>query len=222
VPIGKGTNGTVHKGIDRKRKRPVAVKIVNNLAKAKSEAKIMRKYKKHKYLVTLYDFFISRGKGYLIMEWVPGQTLGTRKAVLWYGKKHSLKTAARYAIRILQAASYLRSKGISHNDINPSNIVIKNPKKYQIKIIDFGSSRQSTSQNLYSRDTYKTAIILAMLVTGKVTFRRLKKGRILRVPARFPNPAFQWVMRKALHQNPHVRFKQPSDLIKRLKRFAKS
>ncbi len=46
----------------------------------------------------------------------------------------------RFARQILEALRFLRSHGIIHCDMKPENILLQQPKKSQLKVIDLGSS----------------------------------------------------------------------------------
>merc|ERR1719482_1513786 len=52
----------------------------------------------------------------------------------------SLGLIRRFAIQLLAALRFLRKQRIIHCDFKPENVLLKNPTKSGIKVIDFGSS----------------------------------------------------------------------------------
>merc|ERR1719230_2005470 len=52
----------------------------------------------------------------------------------------SLGLIRRFAIQLLTALRFLRKQRIIHCDFKPENVLLKNPTKSGIKVIDFGSS----------------------------------------------------------------------------------
>ena len=52
----------------------------------------------------------------------------------------SLGLIRRFAIQMLTTLRYLRMQKVVHCDLKPENVLLKQPNKSGIKIIDFGSS----------------------------------------------------------------------------------
>lgn len=143
--IGLGGMGSVFKGFDLGKKRPVAIKVLfNTLA---NNEKILSKTIltssiriKHKNLVEIFDFIEIEGVYHTICEYLNGETLE---------KKIKNKTVSSSNIilcksimsDVLSGISRLHNNNpiIIHRDITPSNIMID--KNNSCKIIDFGISR---------------------------------------------------------------------------------
>jgi len=68
----------------------------------------------------------------IVMEYVEGITLKK-----WLQAAHSRKERRRIAMQLLDAVSYIHSKGIVHRDLKPENIIIT-LNGDQVKLIDFG------------------------------------------------------------------------------------
>lgn len=81
----------------------------------------------------LYGEFLP-GKEGILMEYVEGRTLSD-----YLAEKPSLKSRRRVFEQLLEALAYLHRKGIVHNDLKPSNLLIT-ASGNSLKLIDFGLS----------------------------------------------------------------------------------
>ena len=81
----------------------------------------------------LYGEFLP-GKEGILMEYVEGRTLTE-----YLKEKPGLKSRRRVFEQFLEALAYLHRKGIIHNDLKPSNLLITNSGD-SLKLIDFGLS----------------------------------------------------------------------------------
>lgn len=72
--------------------------------------------------------------GGIVMEWVDGRDL-----VAFMAKNPPLKTRLRVVDQLLDAVDYLHRRGIVHNDLKGSNIMVTNSGD-SVKLIDFGLS----------------------------------------------------------------------------------
>ena len=68
----------------------------------------------------------------IVMEYVDGMTLKE-----WLSTSPSITNKRRIAKELIDAVSYLHSKGIVHRDLKPENILITRNGEY-VKLIDFG------------------------------------------------------------------------------------
>lgn len=68
----------------------------------------------------------------IVMEYVDGVTLKE-----WLQDKHTLSARRRVADELIDAVSYIHSKGIVHRDLKPTNIIIARNGE-NVKLIDFG------------------------------------------------------------------------------------
>ena len=58
-----------------------------------------------------------------------------------------------FAIQIFESLKFLGDRGILHCDLKPPNILLVGSDLTQIKIIDFGSSRYETDNNILGEDS---------------------------------------------------------------------
>ena len=91
----------------------------------------------HPAIVQLYDFFVEDGVPYLVMEYVPGQSLQsilqlTQAPISWAWTYETLSP-------ILEALSYVHRLGIVHRDLKPSNILVL--PEGGTKLLDFGIAK---------------------------------------------------------------------------------
>jgi serine/threonine-protein kinase len=75
------------------------------------------------------------GAGYLVLEYVPGQTLGELMAEGRLRQKEALEIA----LQIAEALAAAHDHGVIHRDLKPENIKIT--QEEEIKILDFGLAK---------------------------------------------------------------------------------
>ncbi len=142
VSIGHGGMSDVFEGYDIIMKRAIALKILNeesannpqNLIRFENEARIAASLF-HPNIVRIYDYGYFEGSPYIVNELQKGQTL---KDFLNFKKFVSLPESCQIIIQVLEALSYIHSKGIIHRDIKPQNIFYGSDGI--AKIADFGIS----------------------------------------------------------------------------------
>ena len=104
------------------------------------EVAILRRIS-HPKIIRLYDFFIEDMRGYLVIEFIDGQTL--RQIVLQNGPMPEHRVAV-IGVSLCEALSYLHelSPPIIHGDVTPDNIMLA--KGGSIKLMDFDASQELT------------------------------------------------------------------------------
>ena len=73
----------------------------------------------HPHLVSVVDYFVASGRPYLVMEYIPGQTL----AAIIQAQALPEKKALEYIHQLSDALSHLHQAGLLHRDIKPENII---------------------------------------------------------------------------------------------------
>ncbi|MHC4596194.1 MAG: protein kinase domain-containing protein [Planctomycetota bacterium] len=155
--IGRGGMGVVYLARDTKLKRSVAVKRMPVELQADSTARTRFRREaellaslNHPNIAAIYDIIEQdAGAGYLILEYVPGETLAERIAK----KPLKLEEALSIALQIAEAVSAAHENGVVHRDLKPGNIKITPEGK--VKVLDFGLAK-AVSREPSERDTAVT------------------------------------------------------------------
>jgi len=145
--LGRGPVGSVHKALDLKLGRIVALKVMTPSSlsapelhaqkeklyhEARTAAKMM-----HPGIVAIFDAAEDNlGNPYIVMEYVEGQTLARALDLLYSDEPLSLAGRLEIAIQVSRTLDYAHRRGIVHRDIKPSNILIT--AEGNAKIADFG------------------------------------------------------------------------------------
>ncbi|MFJ5692943.1 Stk1 family PASTA domain-containing Ser/Thr kinase [Arthrobacter sp. NPDC093125] len=150
--IGRGGMADVHRGIDTRLGRTVAIKLLRPdlardpqfQARFKREAQAVAALN-HPSIVAIYDTGDHAVPGdahdqirvpYIVMEYVEGQTLRD----LIRAKDITIDEAVSYTLGVLSALEYSHKAGIVHRDIKPANVMFcKNSD--MVKVMDFGIAR---------------------------------------------------------------------------------
>ena len=157
-------NSIIYRAYDNKNQREVALKKVlfdklftseqrkQKMHKLLSEAKLVSKLA-HENIVTVYDFFIEDGDGYIVMEWLNGKTLREYKNDII---DFSVEDVINIGIQIAKALDYAHRQNIMHKDIKPENIMFFEGK---ITILDFGLASFLETKN--TDKSYGTLMYMA-------------------------------------------------------------
>jgi len=110
----------------------------SGLEKFLEEAKILAKFGDHQNIVSVYDFFKLNNTAYIVMNYVDGITL--KEYLNAMGESIQYAKALGIIGPVMNALNSVHKVNILHRDISPGNIYMC--KNGQIKLIDFGASRQ--------------------------------------------------------------------------------
>jgi serine/threonine protein kinase len=141
TPIGKGGMGMVYLGLDNRSKQHVAVKVLSPQRKRQGQRHLARFNREieiakdllHPHLVLAQDTDSVHGVHYLVMEYIPGQTL--YRLVLTHGVL-SVSRAAHLFSEVASALEYAHSQSLIHRDLKPANIMVT-PNDHA-KVLDLG------------------------------------------------------------------------------------
>jgi tetratricopeptide (TPR) repeat protein len=139
--IGAGGMGVVWRAVDTELGRVVAVKHASPGQGRQSAERLRREAKNaarvhHPNAVTLFDAVREDTDCWLIMEYVPADSLAT--TVDRHGPLDP-RSAARIAAQIAAALAALHAGGIVHRDVKPGNVLVT--EHGLAKLTDFGISR---------------------------------------------------------------------------------
>ncbi|MFF7241717.1 protein kinase [Streptomyces collinus] len=144
--LGHGGMGTVHRAVDRRLRRTVAVKLLSPAlahdpharARFRREAHAAAALN-HPAVATIHDVgeepHPDGPRPYLVMEYVHGATFADalRDGPL------PITDAVEAACAVLEALHHSHESGIVHRDIKPSNIMLTGPDT--VKVLDFGIAK---------------------------------------------------------------------------------
>jgi Protein kinase domain len=140
--LGRGGMGTVYVAHDPVLGRMVAVKVfAGDLDVPDARERFSREARasaalNHPNIVTVYDFGEYGSQPYIVMEYVPGETLANiirRKVPVAIADK------LRWMHELCAGAGYAHQMSVIHRDIKPANLMID--RSGRLKILDFGIAR---------------------------------------------------------------------------------
>ncbi|MHC4681639.1 MAG: serine/threonine-protein kinase, partial [Planctomycetota bacterium] len=141
--LGRGGAGVVYLAHDTKLDRSVAIKslpaevVANPKARSRfsREARLLASLN-HPNIATIYEELQeAEGVGYLVLEYVPGQTLAERVA----NGPLKQEEALTIALQIAEAVAAAHEHDVIHRDLKPGNIKITPDGK--VKVLDFGLAK---------------------------------------------------------------------------------
>lgn len=145
--MGQGGMSSVFKANDPNLNRIVAVKMIHEhlsndpdfINRFEDEASAIAQLR-HPNIVQVYDFDHQDGTYYMVMEFIPGETLQEHlKRVNASGRNMPFDDVASYMVNICEAADYAHERGLIHRDIKPANIMLSVHK--QAILMDFGIAK---------------------------------------------------------------------------------
>jgi eukaryotic-like serine/threonine-protein kinase len=137
--LGVGGMGVVYRGMDKTVGRDVAIKTLTEATPELRQRFLVEARSgilNHQNIVTVYDFGEQDGNPYIVMEYVPGDSL---ENLLRGGRTFSLIEKLEIVQQTCMALGYAHQKGVIHRDIKPANIMVQ--PDGNIKIVDFGVAR---------------------------------------------------------------------------------
>jgi tetratricopeptide (TPR) repeat protein len=138
--LGRGGMGVVHKAMDRKLDRFVALKILpwqlrgdeTAMRYFKREAKAIAALK-HPNVVALYDYGEGFGSLYLAMEYLEGPNL---QKLIKKDQERIRKNWRLWFVQATRGIAAAHAKGILHRDLKPANLILDEHET--LRILDFG------------------------------------------------------------------------------------
>ncbi len=254
--LGEGGMGEVYKARDTKLDRFVALKFLpaNLVATDAEKARFTQEAKaasalNHANICTIFDIQEHEGQLFIVMEYVDGETLRSKKHN--FSTKQVVDIGAQAADGLAEA----HEKGIVHRDIKPENIMIT--KNGTVKIMDFGLAKLNTpeeasrltkagttlgtvgymspeqvqGQDVDSRsDIFSLGVVLYELLSGESPFKGVHETAIMYeivnvdpepVSARKEgiDPELDRILFECLEKDKEERYQSARELSKDLKRF---
>ncbi|NQZ23348.1 MAG: serine/threonine protein kinase [Colwellia sp.] len=183
----------------------------------------------HGNIAHTYDAgYLPDGEIYIAMEYIPGSNIVKHVN----DNQLSIKKINNLFLQIARAVQYAHERGITHNDIKPSNILMQDEN--QIKLLDFGISKQLNTEDenslltsiygsAYSApyaspeqvnnskltersDVYSLGMLLATLFTKKTLPADINKKKLLQtLEKKLPNDLIE-IIKKCLQFNSDDRY----------------
>jgi serine/threonine-protein kinase len=142
--LGQGGMSAVYKASDPNLKRVVAIKLIHShlssdpafVTRFEGEAAAVANLR-HPNIVQVYDFNNDGGVYYMVLEFIPGETLQDRlKRLDESDRKLSLEEVLKFSLNTSEAIGYAHQRGMIHRDIKPANLMLD--VHGQAILMDFG------------------------------------------------------------------------------------
>ncbi|MEL7244486.1 MAG: serine/threonine-protein kinase [Cyanobacteria bacterium J06573_2] len=150
--IGRGGFGITYKATHHFLHQEVVIKTLNHKLQkhpdfAKFEGQFQDEARRlasciHPNIVRVSDFFVEAGFPYMVMEYIPGETLG--EAFVMPGIPLPEEQAIHYIRQVGAALGAVHQKGLLHRDVKPDNIILRQNTN-EVILIDFGIAREFNS-----------------------------------------------------------------------------
>ena len=147
--IGRGGFGITYKATHHFLHQEVVIKTLNHKLQkhpdfAKFESQFQDEARRlascvHPNIVRVSDFFVEADFPYMVMEYIPGETLG--EAFVMPGIALPEDRAIHYIRQIGAALGAVHQKGLLHRDVKPDNIILRQNTN-EVILIDFGIARE--------------------------------------------------------------------------------
>jgi serine/threonine protein kinase len=222
--LGTGGMGAVYLANDLNLQRQVALKVMHPHLSAQDQfqKRFLQEARAaasldHPGIVRILSFDHTDGVLILVMELVAGGSLRDyQKAQRDEGKQIEISTAIDFSRQIADALHYAHQQGMTHRDIKPDNILLKQDSSfnagYRCLITDFGlaklaesnvhsmsgvpmgtfaymSPEQAEAEKVDSRaDIYALGIMLYELTVGKLPYQPRSITEAIRMHSREPLP----------------------------------
>jgi serine/threonine-protein kinase len=143
--LGAGGMGTVYAAENIRLGRPVAIKVlVKNSADPSGEKRFSKEARatgsiSHPHICQVYDFGITNGSPYIVMEKLVGETLSTRIA---RERILPIDEACSIIADVADGLGAAHAQNILHRDVKPDNVFLaKIGDEIVVKLVDFGIAK---------------------------------------------------------------------------------
>jgi eukaryotic-like serine/threonine-protein kinase len=241
--IGSGGFGTVYLADETWINKKVALKVPHkqgvDFGELLREPRLLASLN-HPNIVTILTAEKQENVFFIVMEFVPGETLETiiaREGAL------DLPLALDYTCQICNAVDHAHRQGVLHRDLRPSNVLVAD--RGLVKVADFGTSRfleiaahgttiigsppymapeQFHGKAVFASDIYSLGVTMYQMLTGVLPYdtpspddlARLMRGELATGPrlknAKVPK-AINDIVMKAMAPEIHARYQRAGDLL---------
>jgi serine/threonine-protein kinase len=169
--LGAGGSGVVYLANDALLQRPVVLKILRTgqLSAEQMRTTVLREARlasaiEHPNVCAIYEVGESGSEGYIVMQYVPGQSLDRLIA----RGPASLQLVLSVGIQIADGLQAAHALGIFHRDLKPQNVMLTDGGL--VKILDFGLARRLPPEDA-SFDPSKPGLAKGASVAATYTAR---------------------------------------------------
>jgi serine/threonine-protein kinase len=242
-PLGSGGFGTVYLAEDTWIGKRVALKVPHrqglDFGELLREPRLLASLN-HPNIVTVITAEKQDNVFFIVMEYVPGETLET---IIATRGSLDLTLALDYTCQIANAVEHAHKQGVIHRDLRPANVFVTD--RGLLKVGDFGTSRfleiaahgttvigsppymapeQFEGRAVFASDLYSLGVTMYQMLTGALPYDtptpsdldRLKRGELV-APPRLKNPAIpsaiDSIVMRALMADVAKRYQQAEDLL---------
>ena len=240
--IGRGGQGSVHRAMDRRLGRFVAIKLVQteNIERLRSEAELLARLN-HPSVPQVYeDGLTTEGEGYVVMEYIAGARLDE-----WLASDPTLQERLAVFTQIAAAIEHAHGRGVLHRDIKPANIIVGDDGR--AVLLDWGLAAGRGDRGIcgspifaapeqldgqvtdHRADVFCLGVLAYYLISGQTPyhrtienfeeFRRLRSG-LVRIPLHRRVPlisrGLSALCDRAMSPQPGARFQSVKALMQNL------
>jgi serine/threonine protein kinase len=241
--IGSGGFGTVYLAEDTWIDKKVALKVPHkqgvDFGELLREPRLLASLN-HPNIVTILTAEKQENVFFIVMEFVPGETLET---IIAREGPLDVARALDYTCQISNAVDHAHRQGVLHRDLRPSNVLVA--ESGMLKVADFGTSRfleiaahgttvigsppymapeQFRGKAVFASDIYSLGVTMYQMMTGELPYdtpspadlERLMKGELLTAPrlknSKIPKSINDIVL-KAMAPEIHARYQRAGELL---------
>jgi serine/threonine-protein kinase len=241
--LGSGGFGTVYLAEDTWIDKRVAIKVPHrqslDFGELLREPRLLASLN-HPNIVTVITAEKQDNVFFIVMEYVPGETLET---IIAGRGALDLPLALDYTCQMLNAVGHAHQQGVIHRDLRPANVFVTD--QGLVKVGDFGTSRfleltakgttvigsppymapeQFEGQAVFASDLYSVGVSMYQILTGVLPYGapapgdidRMKRGE-LTSPPRLRNPSIppviDRIVMRALAGDVASRYQRAEDVL---------
>jgi serine/threonine protein kinase len=243
APLGSGGFGSVFLAEDTWIHKRVAIKVPHkqnlDFVEMLKEPRLLASMN-HPNIVTVLTAEKQDGVFFIVMEYVPGQTL---EQVIQRDGALEVSRALDFTCQICNAVDHAHKVGVLHRDLRPGNMLVSDTG--MLKVTDFGTSRfleiaahgttvigsppymapeQFYGKAIFASDVYSIGVTMYQMLTGELPYatptpadiERLVRGELVTPPRvknnRIPK-AINDIVLRALAADVMRRYQRASDLL---------
>jgi serine/threonine protein kinase len=241
--LGSGGFGTVYLAEDTWIDKKVALKVPHkqgvDFGELLREPRLLATLN-HPNIVTILTAEKQENVFFIVMEFVPGQTL---ESIIAEHGALDVSLALDYTCQIGNAVDHAHRQGVLHRDLRPSNVIVS--ESGMLKVADFGTSRfleiaahgttvigsppymapeQFHGKAVFASDLYSVGVTMFQMLTGLLPYdtpspadiERMMRGETHFSP-RLKNPkvpkSINDIVLKAMAPEIHARYQRAGDLL---------